>query len=415
MSDDILHIKTPVVDGDDITNIQYHTYTPYTTSYNNNDEIRIVLQAQDLYVLPSQSYLQIDFNVTDVDNAQVQAAIEQAHAQNANNRLVVQFIHGFITHLFSEIRYELNGVEIDKSRTPGITTLLKCLVSGKSKNLSEYKLMTIYENNNIALQSYRMILPLRFVLGFCDDFEKIILNSKHELILVRSRSDQNAYVAPAELANFNVNKIQWKIQHVSLSDTAKLSMLKTLNQNDFLPLTYRSWDLYEMPALPTTNRHTWSIKTTLQTTKPRYVVVAFQTNRNFVATQNMSMFDHCNITNLKLYMNNERYPYDDMNVDFTTNKYHELFHTLIKAPVSYYNDLFGGYPTSQEFADYANRPVFVFDCSRTDESIKSGMVDVRLEIEASENFPLNTSAYCLIIHDNLVWYSPFSSIVYRDI
>lgn len=90
MVDDILRIKSPVVQGDSITNVQYHTYTPYTTSYNNNDEIRIAIQAQDLYVLPSQSYIQIDFTVTDIENEKVKAALE---AQISNPGLVFCRFH----------------------------------------------------------------------------------------------------------------------------------------------------------------------------------------------------------------------------------------------------------------------------------------------------------------------------------
>lgn len=114
MSEEILRIKSPI--GDNITNLQYHTYTPYTTSYNNNDEVRIAIQAQDLYVLPSQSYLQIDFSVTENDNEAIRAAVAEAAATaaNLNNPLHIAFVHGFISHLFSEIRYELNGIEIDK-------------------------------------------------------------------------------------------------------------------------------------------------------------------------------------------------------------------------------------------------------------------------------------------------------------
>lgn len=415
MADDILRIQSPIVQSDKITSLQYHTYAPYTTAFNNNDEIRIALQAQDLYILPSESFLQIEFTVTDIDNARVQAALAVVQQADPNARLQVHFIHGFIAHLFSEIRYELNGIEIDKCRSPGITSLLKCMTAIKSSDLSAYKLMTIYTDEAIALRSYRMILPIRFVLGFFDDYSKIILNSKHELIMVRARSDQNVYIAPAELANFNVDKIQWKVQHVTLSDAAKLNMLKTMNRNDFLPLPYRSWDLYEMPALPQTNRHTWSIKTTTQTTKPRYILLAFQTDRNFRPNKDMSKFDHCNITNIQLYMNNDRYPYDDLNINFASGKYHELSHMQTKIQKSYYNNEHCDYPSTPTYPEFAARPIFAFDCSRSDETVKSGMVDIRVEIEASANIPEGTAAYCLIIHDNLVWYSPFSSIVYREI
>jgi len=45
------------------------------------------------------------------------------------------------------------------------------------------------------------------------------------------------------------------------------------------------------------------------------------------------------------------------------------------------------------------------DCSRQNESVKSGN-DVRLEFEFKENVSANTTAYCLIIHDRVIEYSP---------
>ena len=40
--------------------------------------------------------------------------------------------------------------------------------------------------------------------------------------------------------------------------------------------------------------------------------------------------------------------------------------------------------------------------------MKSGLVDIRLEFEAKENFPAQTAAYCLILHDRVIEYKPIS-------
>lgn len=217
--------------------------------------------------------------------------------------------------------------------------------------------------------------------------------------------------------NVNMSKILWKIQHISLSDRAKLMMLKSLGRNEDLPLIYRSWDLYELPQLPPTSRHIWSVKTTTQLTKPRYVIVAFQTNRNDIVTANASEFDHCNITNMKLFMNNQQYPYDSLDLNFTGGNYFQLLHMLIKIQTTYYgcSSDTKWLTDNNLFTLLAEKPVFAFDCSRSDERVKGGMVDVRIEMDASQNFPNNTKAFCLVIHDNLVWYSPFSGLVRREI
>lgn len=405
MAGDILQVKRSIVRSDDISAQQYHTYAPYSTAFNNNDEIRITIQSQDLYVLPSDSHLYIEFTVARRDGAAI--AVDAA-----------RFSNHFITHMFSEMRYELNGFEIDRCKLPGITSLMKILTACKESNSECLPLLSLYSENTIAAQTYNMILPLRFIFGFCDDFNKIVLNSKHELILTRHRSNLNMYIGDAALnLEFTVNKIVWKIPHISLNDEAKLSMLRTVARNEDLLIPYRTWDLYELPVLPTTTRHTWSVKTTNKVNKPRYVIVGLQTNRNNIAANDPTMFDHCDVTNMKLYLNNDRFPYDDYHLNFAQRRYHELFLALSKIQKSYYNDTGGKIPIPEwpTYANFLNRVLFVFDCTRTDESVKPGMVDVRLEIEASANIPANTTAYCLIIHDNLVRYSPFTSVVQRDV
>jgi len=56
-------------------------------------------------------------------------------------------------------------------------------------------------------------------------------------------------------------------------------------------------------------------------------------------------------------------------------------------------------------------PLFVIDCSKQNESLKNAPVDVRLELEARENFPANTAAYCMILHDRIVEYNSVSGDV----
>ena len=57
------------------------------------------------------------------------------------------------------------------------------------------------------------------------------------------------------------------------------------------------------------------------------------------------------------------------------------------------------------------KPIIVFDCSKQNETLKYAPVDVRIEFEASENFPDKTSVFCLIIHDRIIQYKPISGDV----
>lgn len=396
---DILSIGNMPTRDDMIIRNQSRSYSPYTSSFENNDEIRIAIQSQDLYVLPSQSYICFDVEVTR-KRGDAHAAVVGAWTSN------------YAAFFFSEIRYELNGVEIDRTKNVGLASNLKKFAA--SSDARHHDLMVVYTGQTMIEKTYNFLIPLNHLLGFCDDYKKIILNAKHELILVRNRRDVLSYEAATESFNLKVKKIQWKVPHITLSDHAKLKMLRYLEKKQTISVPYRSWDLYEMPQLPESRRHVWTVKSTTQMSKPRYVFVVFQTNKQIV-NANSSAFDACNISDIKLFLNTEYYPYDNFNSDFTNGNIQELYNTYLNIQPSYYP----GIGTDKNVAAisyeifHAN-PIFAFDCSRSDESLLGGTVDVRVEINARENIPANTAAFCLIIYENQIEYSPFSGIVVRN-
>lgn len=378
---------------------QFHTYAPYTSSFGNNDEVRIAIQSQDLYVLPSESYISLEVIVS--------RKVGNAHANVAGVWAV-----NHASALFSEIRYELNNIEIDRVKNPRITGLMKRIAAHPEKDGRIARQTGYYNGAALEARTYSLFIPLNHLFGFCDDYRKIILNAKHELVLVRSRSDITSFSAATDSFNIRVSKIQWKIPHIQLSDDSKLMMLKYLERKRSITVPYRSWDLYEMPQLPQSDKHIWTVKSTSQMSKPRFVFVAFQTNRQIVSA-NASEFDPCNISNVKLFLNAESYPYENYNLDFPGHNCQEAHLDMLRIQHSYYSGQEGENPFQYLYNEYYGSPVFAFDCSRSEESLLGGAVDIRLEINARENIQPHTVAYCLIIYENQFEYSPFSSIVVK--
>lgn len=99
---EILNVEDAPYSDDSIIKKDYHSYVPYIRSFKNNDEIRITIQNRDLYVLPSESH------GTLTDNARLR-----------NN---------CVAYLFDEIRHELNGIEIDRTRYLGASSTIKNVV-----------------------------------------------------------------------------------------------------------------------------------------------------------------------------------------------------------------------------------------------------------------------------------------------
>ncbi|RLU21673.1 hypothetical protein DMN91_006049 [Ooceraea biroi] len=261
--------------------------------------------------------------------------------------------------------------------------------------------------------NFNFCVPLSMLVGFREDYKRVVINARHELILIRSRNDNNILLGdPALEPKIELLKIQWRMPHVLLNEVNKLSMLRALESGRYLSMTFRSWDLYEFSLLQSTTKHSWTVKAVTQLEKPRYVIFALQTGRKNVMSQDVTIFDDCKLTNVKLYLNSECYPYDVRNLDFEKNKYAILYDMYSRFRRAYYGcDCAEAFLTTTNFL--FRGPFVVIDCSRQNESIKSATVDVRLEFDCKENIPANTTAYCLIMHDRVVEYSPLINVVRR--
>lgn len=382
MDSEVLNLRSSIGYDDRIISIQDHAYSPYTTSFNYNDEIRLVIQNQDLYVLPHKSYIYIEGQI------KVKSGLSGVDA------VTPKFSNNAAAFLFNEIRYELNGFPIDICKNVGVTSTLKGYVSFTPKDLDRLEISSWKkESNKDASAGYvNFCIPLKHIFGFAEDYRNIIMNAKHELILLRSSSDSNVFTGANNISSLTINKIQWRIPHIT-------------------------WEIYEYPVLPTTDKHIWSVKASSQLNTPRFIIVAFQTKKNNLITADKSRFDHCNLSNLKVYLNSESFPYENFNVNFERNQYALLYEMYARFQEAFYHDraTHSASPmlTFEEFKDIA--PIVVIDCSHQNEALKKSIIDIRIEFQTRKSIPENTTAYSLIVHDNIVMYNPYTNIVNRAI
>ncbi|KAK9738987.1 hypothetical protein QE152_g9382 [Popillia japonica] len=377
-----------------ITKKQLHTYYPRVSNFKTSDEIRISIQHQDVYTLPSESFIYI----------------EGKFKRDAAGTGTCELTNNAYAFLFDQIRYEINGVQVDRCTKPGITSSIKGYIS--------------YGDNETKFLE---------MAGFAEDYKKIIINASQELILLRAGNDLNCYhnttTGGTKVASFDIDKIEWHVPHINVNDEIRLKLLKTLNSNKSIYMPFRKWELFELPSLRKTNgmfltsikwelfelpslRKTktdvWPIKTSTNLEKPRYVIVTFQTARKDSLTADASKFDHASLTNLKLHLNADSFPYDNMNLQINENKYAAAYRMYASFQSSYYNRNNQPLLSYEKFKECA---LYVIDCANQKEAVKSSIVDVKLEQESLSGFTEDTTAYCLIIHDNIVEYTPLSGTV----
>ncbi|XP_039297981.1 uncharacterized protein LOC111052500 [Nilaparvata lugens] len=369
-----------------IIGFKYHSHAPYTVSYNANDEIRIPIQQQDVYTLPSESYLHLEYTVTGAANAAVAGT---------------PCVSGFFSNVFSEICYEINGVEVDDIHNPGVTSLMKNAVTFERDEWTKmegsgYKFSSTTGFADFAANGTNTTIidvPLRYLLGFAEDYRQILLNVKQELVLTVSPNFHNCVNVAA--ANVAITKLLWRMPYVEVADDVKLCLLQIVQNNTPISISFRHWELYTYPTLPQTRKHTWTVKSTSQLEKPQYIVVGLQTARRGVAAANSSRFDKCNIKDVKVFLNSRYYPYKS--IDGDDNHIYNMYAAF--NGVYNHGKAHASNPLFESAIGDGKIMLFAFDCSRQNESLKTGSIDVRIEFEASENISGNTTAYCMMIHE----------------
>lgn len=397
----ILNVKEPLMEDNSLIRYEYHSLLPFSANnLGNNDEIRIPLHQEDVLSLPSESRIYVEGTLT---NDPVADPIDPAHGLVGNA----------IAFLFSEIRYEVNGILVDRVRNPGVTSLLKGLPSFTNMDLPRLANSSwmINTRNN---KTFNFCVPLKYLLGFAEDYKKVMINTKQELILTRARTNNNALIlAPNSPIKLALTCVQWQMPFVNVCDQNRLKILNLIESNTPIQLGFRSWQLYEYPNIPNnTSSLRWQIRMACNNEKPRFVIVGFQTGRNDVITADTCKLDKCNVRSVRLIIGSDTYPYNPLTADFTKNHCAVLYENYAQFRKNYYHDIPESSTALLSHEDLISAyPIWVIDCSHQSETVKTGAVDVRLEIEASQNFPADTTAYCLTISDTLMEYVPFSGIV----
>lgn len=229
-TNNILNIAACADRDDSIVKKEYFTYAPYTTSLGESEEVRSTIQKHEACLLPSDSYLYMKVKVSTTD-----------YDETTDKK--VKFVKNFPSFLFSDARYELNGVEIDRIRNVGITSTMKLMTASSRANTNGYyHLCKAFDGKTAQhkdTQFYDLMVPLSIWFGFCDDFQKVIVNCRHELILNRARNSVNCFYdgvipaagAKAPTANIELLKLEWKMPYITLSDKIKMNMMHYLSKD----------------------------------------------------------------------------------------------------------------------------------------------------------------------------------------
>ena len=411
----ILAIDEGIEKDESIEKYEYHEYSPVTgtSNLNNGGEIRIVIESQDLFTHPSESYLIIEGQLTKVDGT--------VYA----NADLVSIINNGIMYLFKFLKYELSGQEIEQINYPGQASTMLGLLKypddfSKSKGLNQcwYK----DSNVNAALNNegfgkrhvylinspnpkgtFSFKIPLNHIFGFAEDYNKVIFGFKHQLTLYRSQDDNDAIFrdAAVDAGKINLTNVSWFVPHVLPSDIPKLSLYKKIESKIKFDVLFRRRQIDSF-TVPQSTNFTWRLSVQSSPEKPRWIIIGFQTDKENDQERNPAIFDNVNVKDIYVNLNNRKYPEVSYNLSFPQQQFSRAYGDAADFRAKYYNLDEICSNSNINPMDYKTLyPLFVFDVSKQSERLKSSITDIHIKALFNANPPANTQVYALVISDKI--------------
>ena len=333
--------EKPIID-DGIERFEYHEYEAVSTNLNKTGEIRITIEQQDLYVLPSEAYLLVEGRLLKADRT------SYADAE------VVTLLNNGIMHMFKEISYYLSNQIVESIHNPGVaTTMLGHLkypiefqlgegmnqlwqrdvsteASLAEKNTGFYARWRYIVQQPRDKGSFSFCIPLKHIFGFCDHYDKIIYGFKHNLTLKRRSDDDAIYRASATAAGKkNPTKLSFFMPHVTPSFQELNNLTRAIESKVTVPIAFSSRQC-DTSVMPVSNMFSWRLSARTSTERPSFIIIGFQTNRDGNQILNSSVFDHCDLKNIYVTLNSDRYPAVDYDLAFNNQKYSRAFRDAAK-------------------------------------------------------------------------------------
>lgn len=399
---------------DSVKREYYLEHQSYNNAFETNDEVRIEVRNKEKFTVPCDSFLQIE------------GKIEKPSGFVDGEIIMGQ---NFLMYLFDEMRFEINGKQVDQIKYAGIATTIKGYCSFTPNDIPRLQpsgwkqVQNLQKRDVMDGSSFVAHYPLSMCMGFFERYRRTLINCTQTLIMNRSSTDSSAIVyipkgsgdgkvdvtniATIKQVKVKITKIKWVVKYFEPSVKTELGLMRILDSKKWLPLDFQHWDVAVYPLVPQTTHHTWSVRTYSNVEKPRYLLIAMGGDDSELANSN---FRHCSLRNVKAYLNADEYPYENQNADFDNDKYTTFYNWYTQFQTSYY-----GRKEPQPLLDYVNYkkhgPIIVIDCSKQNDTVKSSSVDLRIDFECGKQFPEKTSLYCVIIHDTQMEYNPFTGEV----
>jgi len=445
---DKINITEPIYNDDSIESSFFNEYRLQSLAGINTEgtELNFDIQACDRYLIPSESIIYITGRLLNNVNGYPPFA--------ADNEIAL--VNNAMMYLFRTAEFQIGDKTIEHIDYPGqVTSILGYLNYpddfNSSLSMCWLKDSTIHAdsrkynqspavaaNAGIAAGNFTPIenpnynkgfagrklfispngyfsfgIPFSHIFGFAD-YNKYIYNTKMTLRLTRAHDNLAVFKSAGvnTIGRIVLNDIKWRVREVKLAQKPRIKFMEFMKNDGkcFISYNRRTCQQCQIPA--NQRSHTWKLAVQAGIEKPRWIILGFQTDKIANQNQNPAIFDHVGLRRAIVNLNSERYPKSEFITNFERNDYCQLYNCMdnFKKEFHGFSSLIGG--TQISFSDFKTLfPITVIDVRHQTETIKSGVIDVMLDLEFDQDIPANTHMFAIIISDSLYEYnSKFGSL-----
>ena len=410
----ILSWKDKTVEDSSLEKINIYEYEPHQgTRLNDVGDIRITINNEDQFIHPSNSHLYVEGELIPKSGTTCYAKGECG----------ISLVNNGLMYLFNRIDYSIANNKIEGYNNPGRATTMKGLLThpnvypeGLNFMWSQDEKAEIADNEGFSKRceyihsegngKFSAMIPLKHIFGFCENYDKVMYGAKHEICLHRS-DDEDAILRSSEKGTGGtvdlvkpgkivLTKLSWRMPIIKLSDKSSIQLLSDVKEKKVLPIEFLSRQCESIELNSGQRNLDWRLSVATGSERPRYVILAFQQNRYNRDQVNSAVFDNLNVRNAYVEFNSERYPNQNLDLDFSNNKFACGYQMLI----DFYKNVMGMESCPVKLTTFKNLyPLLVFDISHQLERLRDTASDIRIKTEFDSNLPQNCQAYALVLSD----------------
>ncbi len=124
-----------------------------------------------------------------------------------------------------------------------------------------------------------------------------------------------------------IEEIKWLIPKIIPSDKYRNKLLSLIQSRSIYNIRYRE-NRFDMFDVPLSTNFVWQLGPSQASEKPRWAIIEFQSNRSKNQESYPSIFDYCDVKNIYVWLNNQRFPNIEVNINFTKNDYPEVYENI---------------------------------------------------------------------------------------